>query len=175
VSCTTRPKRPGEIDGKDYFFVSEPSFMKMVENGEFLEWAVVHNYYYGTLKKFVEEQLENGKNVLLDIDVQGAMTVMKKAGDAVYIFIAPPSFEELKQRLVKRGTEDKANLERRLEDAKRELSFIPQFEYLIVNENLQESVDQLCSIIVAEQVRVKRALDRLGMHKFFENGGGYVE
>lgn len=175
VSCTTRPKRPGEIDGKDYFFVSEPSFMKMVENGEFLEWAVVHNYYYGTLKKFVEEQLENGKNVLLDIDVQGAMTVMKKAGDAVYIFIAPPSFEELKQRLVKRGTEDKTNLERRLEDAKRELSFIPQFEYLIVNENLQESVDQLCSIIVAEQVRVKRALDRLGMHKFFENGGGYVE
>ncbi|ABV34182.1 MULTISPECIES: guanylate kinase [Pseudothermotoga] len=175
VSCTTRPKRPGEIDGKDYFFVSEPSFMKMVENGEFLEWAVVHSYYYGTLKKFVEEQLENGKNVLLDIDVQGAMTVMKKAGDAVYIFIAPPSFEELKQRLVKRGTEDKTNLERRLEDAKRELSFIPQFEYLIVNENLQESVDQLCSIIVAEQVRVKRALDRLGMHKFFENGGGYVE
>ncbi|MEJ5228464.1 MAG: guanylate kinase [Pseudothermotoga sp.] len=171
VSCTTRPRRPSETEGKDYFFVDFDRFKKMIQNDEFLEWAVVHNHYYGTPKKFVEDQLEQGKNVLLDIDVQGAMTVMKKAKDAVYIFIAPPSFDVLKQRLINRGTENKANLERRLDDAKKELSYIPIFEYIIVNANLQESVDQLCSIIVAEQLKVKRVIDRLGLHRFFENGG----
>ncbi|HEY8541552.1 MAG TPA: guanylate kinase [Pseudothermotoga sp.] len=171
VSCTTRPKRPNEVEGKDYFFVDVVKFRDMIERDEFLEWAIVHNYYYGTPKKFVEEQIENGKSVLLDIDVQGAMTVMNKYKDAVYIFIAPPSFDVLKQRLMNRGTEDKENLQRRLEDAKKELSYIPNFEYIIVNAQLQESIDQLCSIIVAEQLKVKRVIDRLGLHRFFENGG----
>ncbi|WP_041082711.1 guanylate kinase [Thermotoga profunda] len=175
VSCTTRPKRPNEVEGRDYFFVDVVKFRDMIERDEFLEWAVVHNYYYGTPKKFVEEQIENGKSVLLDIDVQGAMTVMNKYKDAVYIFIAPPSFDVLKQRLMNRGTEDKENLYRRLEDAKKELSYIPNFEYIIVNAQLQESIDQLCSIIVAEQLKVKRVIDRLGLHKFFENGGGKSE
>jgi len=171
VSCTTRPRRPNETEGKDYFFVDFDHFKKMIQNDEFLEWAIVHNHYYGTPKKFVEDQLDQGRNVLLDIDVQGAMTVMKKEKDAVYIFIAPPSFDVLKQRLINRGTETKENLERRLDDAKKELSYIPAFEYIIVNANLQESVDQLCSIIVAEQLKVKRVIDRLGVHRFFENGG----
>lgn len=171
VSCTTRPKRPNEIEGKDYFFVDIVKFRNMIEQNEFLEWAVVHNHYYGTPRKFVEEQIENGKSVLLDIDVQGAMTVMNKCKDAVYIFVAPPSFDVLKQRLMNRGTEDKESLQRRLEDAKKELSYIPNFEYIIVNAQLQESVDQLCSIIVAEQLKVKRIIDRLGLHRFFQNGG----
>ncbi len=174
VSYTTRPKRPNEIEGKDYYFVDKETFMKMVEREEFLEWAVVHDNYYGTPKKFVDESLEKGLNVLLDIDVQGAMSVMQKVKDAVYVFIAPPSFETLKQRLAKRGTENESALRKRLEDAKKELSYITKFEYIIVNADLTESIEQLCSIIVAEQLRVKRVVERLGEYKIFENGGGSI-
>lgn len=171
VSCTTRPRRPNEVDGRDYFFVDEQTFKRMVEQDEFLEWAVVHGYYYGTPRKFVEEQLKNNVNVILDIDVQGAMTVMKKVKDAVFIFIAPPSFEELKRRLMKRGTERQEDMMKRLEDAKKELEQIPKFQYLIVNVDLQESIDQLTSIIVAEQLKVERLIERLGSHKIFSGGG----
>lgn len=171
VSCTTRPKRPNEVDGRDYFFVDEETFKRMVEQDEFLEWAVVHGYYYGTPRKFVEEQLKNNVNVILDIDVQGAMTVMKKVEGAVFIFIAPPSFEELKCRLLKRGTERQEDMMKRLEDAKKELEQIPKFQYLIVNVDLQESIDQLTSIIVAEQLKVERVIERLGSHKIFSGGG----
>ncbi|KAF2958642.1 guanylate kinase [Thermotoga sp. Ku-13t] len=171
VSCTTRPKRPNEVDGRDYFFVDERTFKCMMEQDEFLEWAVVHGYYYGTPRKFVEEQLKNNVNVILDIDVQGAMTVMKKVKDAVFIFIAPPSFEELKRRLMRRGTERQEDMMKRLEDAKKELEQIPKFQYLIVNVDLQESIDQLTSIIVAEQLKVERVIERLGSHKIFSDGG----
>ncbi len=172
VSFTTRQKRAGEIEGKDYYFVDKETFQEMVRRGEFLEWAVVHGNYYGTPKKFVDENLQKGLNVLLDIDVQGAMSVMEKTNDAVYVFIAPPSFETLKQRLSKRGTENPEDLQKRLEDAKKELSYITKFEYIIVNVDLNESIDQLCSIIVAEQLRVKRFVERLGEYKIFEDGGG---
>lgn len=171
VSCTTRPKRPSEVEGRDYFFLDEETFMRMVERDEFLEWAVVHGYYYGTPRKFVEEQLRKNINVILDIDVQGAMTVMKKFKDAVFIFVAPPSFDELKKRLLKRGTERQEDMIKRLEDAKKELEQIPKFQYLIVNVDLQESIDQLTSIIVAEQLKVNRVIERLGFHKIFSHGG----
>jgi len=171
VSCTTRPKRPGEIEGRDYFFVDEETFIRMMKEDEFLEWAIVHGYYYGTPRKFVEEQLRSNVNVLLDIDVQGAMTVMKKVKDAVFIFVAPPSFDELKKRLLKRGTERQEDMIKRLEDAKKELEQIPKFQYLIVNVDLQESIDQLTSIIVAEQLKVNRVIERLGFHKIFSGGG----
>lgn len=171
VSCTTRPKRPNEVEGRDYFFVDEETFMRMVERDEFLEWAVVHGYYYGTPRKFVEEQLRKNINVILDIDVQGAMTVMKKFKDAVFIFVAPPSFDELKKRLLKRGTEQREDMIKRLEDAKKELEQIPKFQYLIVNVDLQESIDQLTSIIVAEQLEVNKVIERLGFHKIFSDRG----
>jgi len=171
VSCTTRPKRPNEVEGRDYFFLDEETFMRMVERDEFLEWAVVHGYYYGTPRKFVEEQLRKNINVILDIDVQGAMTVMKKFKDAVFIFVAPPSFDELKKRLLKRGTERQEDMIKRLEDAKKELEQIPKFQYLIVNVDLQESIDQLTSIIVAEQLKVNRVIERLGFHKIFSDRG----
>lgn len=171
VSCTTRPKRPNEVEGRDYFFVDEETFMRMVERDEFLEWAVVHGYYYGTPRKFVEEQLRKNINVILDIDVQGAMTVMKKFKDAVFIFVAPPSFDELKKRLLKRGTEQREDMIKRLEDAKKELEQIPKFQYLIVNVDLQESIDQLTSIIVAEQLKVNKVIERLGFHKIFSDRG----
>ena len=171
VSCTTRPKRPNEVEGRDYFFLDEETFMRMVERDEFLEWAVVHGYYYGTPRKFVEEQLRKNINVILDIDVQGAMTVMKKFKDAVFIFVAPPSFDELKKRLLKRGTEQREDMIKRLEDAKKELEQIPKFQYLIVNVDLQESIDQLTSIIVAEQLKVNKVIERLGFHKIFSDRG----
>ncbi|MCS7175832.1 guanylate kinase [Pseudothermotoga sp.] len=172
VSCTTRPKRPNEVEGRDYFFVDERTFLDMVQKDEFLEWAVVHGHYYGTPRKFVEEQIQKGINVILDIDVQGATTVMKKIKDAVFVFIAPPSFDELKKRLLKRGTEKEEDMLKRLEDAKRELEQIPKFQYLIVNVDLQESIEQLTSIIVAEQLKVSRVIERLGFHKLFSIGGG---
>lgn len=171
VSCTTRPKRPNEVEGRDYFFVDERIFLDMVKEDEFLEWAVVHGHYYGTPRKFVEDRIESNVNVILDIDVQGAMTVMKKVKDAVFVFIAPPSFDELKKRLLKRGTEKEEDMVKRLEDAKKELEHIPKFQYLIVNVDLQESIDQLTSIIVAEQLKVNRVIERLGFHKLFSIGG----
>lgn len=171
VSCTTRPKRPSEVEGRDYFFVDERTFLDMVKRDEFLEWAVVHGHYYGTPRKFVEDKIKNNVNVILDIDVQGAMTVMKKVEDAVFVFIAPPSFDELKKRLLKRGTEKEEDMVKRLEDAKKELEHIPKFQYLIVNVDLQESIDQLTSIIVAEQLKVSRVIERLGFHKLFSIGG----
>jgi len=170
VSCTTRPKRPAEQDGKDYFFIDEYSFRQMIENGEFLEWAQVHGYLYGTPRSFVEQELKKACGVILDIDVQGAISVMERYPDAVYIFIAPPSFDALKKRLHKRGTESAVDLQKRLQDAKKELSFIPKFQYVIVNEKLTESVHQLASIIVAEQLKVSRMIGRMGLHKYF--GGG---
>ena len=162
VSYTTRPRRPGEVDGRDYFFVDEERFKKMVEEGEFLEWAIVHGYYYGTSKKFIDERLEKNGDLLLDIDVQGALNVKRMNLDMVSVFIAPPSLEDLEKRLRKRGTDSEYDLKRRLEDAKWELSKISEFEYLIVNDFLEKSVEKLKSIITAERMRTKRIkLERL--------------
>ena len=156
VSYTTRPRRPGEVDGRDYFFVDEKRFKKMVEEGEFLEWAIVHGYYYGTSKNFVNERLERNVDLLLDIDVQGALNVKRMDLDMVSVFIAPPSLEDLERRLRKRGTDSEYDLKKRLEDAKWELSKISEFEYLIVNDFLEKSVEKLKSIITAERMRTKR-------------------
>ena len=162
VSYTTRPRRPGEVDGRDYFFVDEERFKKMVEEGEFLEWAIVHGYYYGTSKKFVDERLEKNVDLLLDIDVQGALNVKRMDLDMVSVFIAPPSLEDLERRLRKRGTDSEYDLKKRLEDAKWELSKISEFEYLIVNDFLEKSVEKLKAIIIAERMRTKRIkLERL--------------
>lgn len=162
VSYTTRPRRPGEVDGRDYFFVDEKRFKKMVEEGEFLEWAIVHGYYYGTSKKFIDERLEKNGDLLLDIDVQGALNVKRMDLDMVSVFIAPPSLEDLERRLRKRGTDSEYDLKRRLEDAKWELSKISEFEYLIVNDFLEKSVEKLKAIITAERMRTKRIkLERL--------------
>jgi len=156
VSCTTRPKRPGEVDGKDYFFVSEEEFKKMIEKDEFLEWARVHGYLYGTPKKFVEDNVSKGKDVILDIDVQGALSVKKKVKEAVYIFIAPPSMEDLRERLEKRKTEDREVIERRLEDARWELQLIEEFDYLIINRDLMEAINDLKSIMRSEKLKTIR-------------------
>jgi len=165
VSCTTRPKRPGEVDGEDYFFVSEEEFKKMIEEDAFLEWARVHGYLYGTPKKFVEDTVNKGKDVILDIDVQGALSVKKKTEDAVYIFIAPPSIEDLRERLEKRKTEDREAMERRLEDARWELQLIEEFDYLIINRDLVEAVNDLKSIMRSERLKTTRQKEMIEKYR----------
>ncbi len=172
VSYTTRPKREDEVEGVDYFFVDEKTFKSLIEKGEFLEWAEVHGHLYGTSKNFVESRLNNGVNMLLDVDVKGALNVKKIFKDGVFIFVAPPSFKELKDRLIRRHTEDPNNLEKRIEDAKFELSQISKFDYLIVNTDISASVKQLESIIISEQLRVSRLAEFVGKYNFYKSKDG---
>lgn len=154
VSYTTRPKRPSEEDGKNYFFVDEKKFKEMIENGEFLEWAVVHGYLYGTPKKMVEDYIKRGMDVILKIDVQGGVNVKKIYNEAKLIFVLPPDFNELKRRLISRETESLEDLNLRLRNAPLEISKISYYDYAIVNDNLDEAVDMVRCIIYAERHRL---------------------
>lgn len=147
VSCTTRAPRPREIDGVNYIFMDESSFKKMVDEGRFLEWANVHGHFYGTRKDVVEETVRQGKDVLLEIDVQGASQVKEKMPDAVMIFIQPPSFEELIRRLKKRGTEGPEELELRIRNAKKEMSYANEYEHMIINEKIDKAADDFIKIV----------------------------
>ncbi len=162
VSFTTRPPRPREKEGVDYFFVSEETFQKMIKEGAFLEWAKVHGHYYGTSKDQVLKALESGQDILLDIDVQGAAQVKKTLGqDAVLVFVLPPSFEELERRLRRRSTESETAIRQRLENAKQEITRAEEFEYLILNDNLETAFKDLKSILMAERQRTFRRADLL--------------
>lgn len=147
VSCTTREPRPGETDGKDYYFISEEEFRNAVDEGQFLEWAPVHGKRYGTRRAAVEESLEKGVDVILEIDVQGAMQVKEKMPEAVMVFIRPPSFEALICRLRARGTETTRQLEIRIENAKRELAEADKYEHRIINDKLADAVRDFVEII----------------------------
>jgi len=155
ISATTRPGRKGEIHGKDYFFLSEEEFFQMVDNNQFIEWAKVHNNYYGTPREYVEKTLQDGRDIILEIDIQGARKVRETYPEAVYVFLLPPSFSELEKRLNKRGTEDEKTKELRLKNAREELKELVNYDYQIINEDLEEAVEQLKAIIVAERCRVK--------------------
>ncbi|HON28045.1 MAG TPA: guanylate kinase [Mesotoga infera] len=168
VSYTTRKIRPGEIDGKDYFFVSEETFKSLIEGKELLEWAKVHGNYYGTSKEFVGSCTDSGRDVLLDVDIQGAISIMNSLEDAIYIFIAPPSYKELVRRLTSRGTENSESLKVRLEDAKWELEQVKHFEYIVINNNLKQSVSQFEAVITAERLRVDRIIRAKGEKFLFE-------
>jgi guanylate kinase len=146
VSHTTRKKREGEVEGQDYFFVSEEEFMRMVEKGEFIEWAKVHGNLYGTSYENIKLAQKSGKLLILDIDVQGAEKIREKMGDStIFIFIKPPNLDELKKRLESRG--DTKDIETRINNAKKELEYEKKFDYSIINENLEKSVLQLKEII----------------------------
>jgi guanylate kinase len=148
VSATTRPPRPGEIDGVHYLFVSPEKFDAMVESGEMLEWAIVHGRNrYGTPRGPVEEHLAAGVPTLLEIDLQGARQVRDSMPDARFVFLAPPSFEELERRLVGRGTEDDAERARRLETARVELAAESEFDVTIVNDEVRRATDELVSFM----------------------------
>ena len=156
VSVTTRKQRPGEIEGVSYFFKSHEEFEKMIEEDKFLEYAKVHDNYYGTPKEFVEEKINEGKIVILEIDVQGALNVKKNIDNGVYIFLAPPSLSELKNRIVNRGTETESDINLRMSNAKKELSYIKNYDYLVVNDHLNSAINLVNEIINAEKHRVFR-------------------
>lgn len=147
VSATTRSPRPGEVDGKDYYFLSEDEFKRRVAAGEFVEWAYVHGHMYGTLVKEVERLLAQGKSLILEIDIQGALNVKKVWPDAVLIFIEPPSLEELERRLRGRGTEDEQSIELRLKNAKHEMTLADDYDVRIVNDTVDRAVRELSDTI----------------------------
>lgn len=147
VSCTTRNKRPGEIDGESYHFISRDEFKKGIEDNDFLEWAEFSNNYYGTRKSNIEQALKNGENIILEIETQGAMQVKKQITDAVLIFIAPPSFEELKKRLEGRQTENPEAIRTRLAQAEREQNDSKNYDHIIINDTIQNAVENLEKII----------------------------
>ena len=150
VSATTRNPRPGEINGVHYFFLTKENFKKRIESGEFLEWAEFSGNFYGTNKNFVEKMLKDGHNIILEIDVQGALQVKNKLQEAILIFIEPPCFEELKLRLLKRSTETEEEIQKRLAVVKSELQQKQEFNYVIVNDNLDTAFKNLENIILKE-------------------------
>jgi guanylate kinase len=151
VSCTTRKPRPGEKNGRDYFFVTSSRFKSMISHRDFLEWARVHRHFYGTPRKWVEEQLEKGKDVLFIIDVQGGKAIKRKSRRALLIFLKPPSFKVLKSRLEGRKSEDEAALRVRLKDAQWEIKEGRHYDYQVVNNRLQKAVSDVHRIIKKER------------------------
>lgn len=143
ISYTTRNPRPGEIDGVNYFFTTQEKFEKAVKNGEFLEWANFSGNYYGTKASYVEKCLQNGEHLILEIDTQGALQIMKKYPDAEYIFILPPSLKDLEARLRGRGTETEEAIQKRLSQVKRELEISKEFTHRIINDNIETALDEL--------------------------------
>jgi guanylate kinase len=157
VSVTTRPPRAGESEGESYFFRSPAEFEQLKTAGELLEWARYLDYFYGTPRDWVKEKLQAGIDVALEIDVQGGQQVKKSFPAAVLVFVAPPSKEVLRQRLLGRNTEAEEIIARRLAAYEEELKALPLYDYLVVNDVLGEAVDRFCSIITAEKSRVNRS------------------
>lgn len=161
VSATTRDPRPNEIDGQHYFFLTETEFQKKITAGDFLEWAKVYENYYGTPKQHVQQLLSSGCDVILDVDVQGALQVKKSLPEAVLIFLAPPSLAELKKRLAGRNTEPETELNKRLQYIETEFQMMPQYDYLVINKEIDLTCDQIECIILAEKRRVNRQPENL--------------
>ena len=156
VSATTRPARPGEVDGRDYHFVSEAEFRRMAEAGELIEWAEVHGNLYGTPLANVRRAAERGEYLLLDIDVQGAELIRERVPEAVHVFILPPSGAALAERLLRRGSEGEAVRARRLLNACREVRLAPRFDHVVVNDELEHAVDEVELILGGEANRVRQ-------------------
>lgn len=156
VSATTRPPRPGETHGKDYFFYSVEEFHRLIRQKAFYEWAVVHKHLYGTLRKVVDAELDAGRDVLLDIDVQGGLSIKRLRPDAVLIFLLPPSMAVLETRLRGRKSDSNEVIELRLRNARHELTFTPQYDYALINEDLTRTVHDVRSIIEGERMAASR-------------------
>ena len=163
VTATSRPMRPGERNGYDYHFVNEDEFKQMIDAGDLLEWAEVYGHYKGIPKSEVRQALQSGRDVILRIDVQGASTIKQLAPDAVFVFLAPGNFDELRNRLQWRRTESPDQMERRLQMARREMEALDEFDYVVVNreDHLDDAVGQIRAIIVAEKHRVRPRRVRL--------------
>lgn len=164
ISATTRQPRSGETDGVEYFFITTEEFKKWIAEDKFLEYAEVYGNFYGTPLHKIEERRSRGENVLLEIDTQGALNVMKKCPDGIYIFLLPPSLSELRERIENRGTESPENLERRLNSAKSEIEIGKKYQYVVINDAVEKAVNKIKAIITAELCRVarnKKFLDEL--------------
>jgi guanylate kinase len=164
VSYTTRPARPGDENGRDYHFISPAEFQERIEKNDFAEWAEIYGYRYGTSRSLIEKIRSEGRDVVLDIDGQGARQLREKDLGGVFIFLLPPSLAELRRRLSRRGTEDPAALKERLMKARAEMTEAREYDYLIVNDDLERAKDRLRAVIVAEHQRRRRTeefLERL--------------
>ncbi len=159
VSATTRPPRDHEVEGVDYHFLSEPEFRAKIEADEFVEWAEVHGHLYGTSRKALQDAREQGRFLILDVDVQGAMQVRQRVAGAVLVFVLPPSADALVKRLTGRGTEGQDTLTRRLENARGELEKASEFDYVVVNEELEQAIDDVRGIVRGEGLPTDRAID----------------
>ena len=161
VSMTTREPREGEVHGKDYFFVTREHFLENIEAGNFLEHATVFDNLYGTPKDMVINRLEKGRNVILDIDVQGGLQVKRAMPEAILIFILPPSLTELRKRLEGRGTESADKVEKRIGEALNEIRVIGEYDYYLVNDDLDSAVERIRNIMTAESLRVPEAVRQI--------------
>jgi guanylate kinase len=159
VSATTRPRRQHEVEGKDYFYLTREEFRRRVDAGEFVEWAEVHGEWYGTLRSQTERVLQEGRNVLLDIDVQGGRAVRRVYPDGVFIFILPPSMEDLEERLRARATDSEDRIKVRLENARREIALMREYDYAVVNDDLETATHRVLAIVEAERCRASRRID----------------
>ena len=156
ISATTRKPRPGEIDGTHYYFYDKETFETMQKKNQRLEWAEFCGNYYGTPRKYVEKQMAEGKNVILEIEVQGALQIKELYPECVLVFLIPPNLEELGRRLIKRGTEDKQTINRRIHRALEEMEFILQYDYIVINETIQKATEDICAIVKAESMKSSR-------------------
>lgn len=163
VSMTTRKKRPGEVEGKDYYFVSREEFEEKIKEGKFLEHAEFVGNYYGTPLDKVNEQLNLGKEVILEIEVEGAAQVREKCKDAVFIFLAPPSKAALYKRLKRRGTESEEVIKERIDKANREFKLAIKYDYIVINDEVRNAADRIMAIIRAEHAKTERSI-----HKYLE-------
>ncbi len=156
VSVTTRQPRPGEVDGQDYFFKTVPQVKDMIFRGELLEYAQVYGNYYGTPKPYVQKLLDEGKDVLLEIDIQGALQIKKVFPGGVFVFVVPPSLEELSARIYKRGTDREDVIRQRLAAATHELVYANEYDYIIVNDVAEKAADRVLTLLEAERYRAAR-------------------
>jgi guanylate kinase len=160
VSATTRAPRTGEVEGVNYFFKTKEEFERMIAQGELLEWARFVDNYYGTPRAFVEEQINQGKDVLLEIEVQGARQVRARFEKGIFIFLLPPSMEELRSRLERRGTETDQVLRERLNKAREEFAQIQHYDYVVVNDRVEDACERIRSILVAEHLKRERLFEK---------------
>lgn len=188
ISMTTREPRSSEKHGVDYFFISKEEFLRNIEENKFLEYAIVHgNHYYGTPKEPINDYLNNGIDVILEIDINGALQIKEKYQEAVFIFILPPSMEELKARLMKRQTETEESLIERFKKSYQEINYISKYNYVVVNDNLSKATEKVKAIIIAERCRVDRIEEihlnsdeekiheKLIDNKKFKNGDNFIK
>lgn len=159
VSATTRKPRVGEVEGVNYYFLSRGEFEKMIDKGELLEWAQFHGNYYGTPISKIREALDKGKDILLEIETKGAMLVKEKFPEGIYIYLLPPSLEELKKRITKRGADSDEAIKSRLSSAPEEIEVAKRYNYVVVNDTVENSVQKIASVITAEHCRSDRNLE----------------